>query len=62
MALESCELHDLGFIGDVFTWRNKQKKGSTHVRERLDRAMANGEWRGKFPMVLVKNGDMYRSL
>ncbi|XP_073360464.1 uncharacterized protein [Aegilops tauschii subsp. strangulata] len=22
MALEDCELHDLGFIGDVFTWRN----------------------------------------
>ena len=20
MALESCELHDLGFCGDVFTW------------------------------------------
>jgi hypothetical protein len=60
MTLESCELHDLSFIGDVFTWRNKQTKG-THVRERLDRAVANGEWRGKFPMVLVKNGDTYRS-
>ena len=31
------------------------------MRERLDRAVANGEWRGKFPMVLVRNGDMYRS-
>jgi hypothetical protein len=60
-SLERCELHDLGFIGDVFTWRNKQLKGRTHVRERLDRAVANGEWREKFPMVLVRNGDMYRS-
>jgi hypothetical protein len=31
------------------------------VRERLDRAVANGKWREKFPMVLVRNGDMYRS-
>lgn len=22
-ALEDCDLHDLGFAGDVFTWRNK---------------------------------------
>jgi hypothetical protein len=49
MALEVCELHDLRFTGDVFTWRNKQMKGDTHVRERLDRAVANAEWRGIFP-------------
>lgn len=61
MALERCELHDLGFTGDVFTWCNKQLNGDTHVRERLDRAMANVEWRGKFPTVLVKNGDPDRS-
>jgi hypothetical protein len=61
LALEKCELHDLGFFGDVFTWRNKQMKGSTHVCERLDRDVANGDWWGKFPLVLVKNGDMFRS-
>lgn len=59
--MDDCELHDLGFSGDVFTWRNKHHKGSSHVRERLDRAVANGEWRSKFPMVYVKNGDHYRS-
>jgi hypothetical protein len=60
-ALEFCELEDLGFTGDIFTWRNKQTKGSTHIRERLDRAVANGGWRMAFPLVSVKNGDPYHS-
>jgi hypothetical protein len=30
-VLEVCELDELGFAGDVFTWRNKQMKGSTHI-------------------------------
>lgn len=60
-ALEVCELGDLGFVGDVFTWRNKQMKGSTHIREMLDRAVANTEWRMKFPLVHVKNGDPFHS-
>lgn len=48
-ALEAYDLQDLGFAGDVFTWRNKQTKGDTHIRKRLDRAVANMEWRVKFP-------------
>ena len=60
-VLKVCELDDLGFVGDVFTWRNKQMKGSTHIRERLDRAIANAEWRMKFPLVYVKNGDPFHS-
>lgn len=60
-ALENCELHDLGFIGDVFTWRNKQTNGCTHIRKRLDRAVANAEWRMKFSLVQVRNGDPYHS-
>jgi len=56
-ALERCDLHDLGFVGDVFTWRNKQIKGSTHIRERLDRAVSNFEWLHRFPLVHVKNGE-----
>lgn len=31
-ALEVCELDDLGFSGDMFTWRNKQTTGNTHIR------------------------------
>jgi hypothetical protein len=60
-VLETCELDDLGFSGDVFTWRNKHNKGSTYIRERLDRAVANMSWRMKFPLVNVKNGDTYHS-
>ena len=59
--MELCDLHDLGFIGDVFTWQNKQTKGSTHICERLDRAVANPEWRMKFQLVHVKNGAPYHS-
>lgn len=60
-ALEGCELDDLGFSGDVYTWRNKQIKGSTHIRERLDRAVAYTDWCMCFPMMHVKNGDTYHS-
>jgi hypothetical protein len=60
-ALEMCELHDLGFEGDVFTWRNKQKSSKTHIRERLDRAVAKFECLEHFPLVHVKNGDPYHS-
>jgi hypothetical protein len=60
-ALEVCELHDLGFEGDVFTWRNKQRVGNSHIKEMLDRAVANFEWLEKFPLVHVKNGDPFYS-
>jgi endonuclease/exonuclease/phosphatase family metal-dependent hydrolase len=60
-ALEGCELDDLGFSGDIFTWRNKQMTGDTHIRERLDRAVANAAWRMMFPLMHVKNGDPYHS-
>lgn len=60
-ALEGCDLHDLGFTGDVFTWRNKQFREKDYIRERLDRAVANGAWRECFPLVHVKNGDHFHS-
>jgi exonuclease III len=60
-ALEFCELEDLGFSGDVFTWRNKQYREENYIHERLDRAVANGTWRERFPLVHVKNGDHFHS-
>lgn len=45
MALEGCELTDLGFKGDVFTWRNHNHDANKYVRERLDRAVASLTWR-----------------
>jgi hypothetical protein len=37
-ALSDCGLEDMSFSGDIFTW----KRG--RIRERLDRAVANGDW------------------
>jgi hypothetical protein len=42
-ALQVCELVDLGFEGDPFTWRNQSRNADTYVCERLDRATANSE-------------------
>lgn len=60
-ALEDCELGDLGFSGDVFTWRNKHLNDKDYIRERLDRAVSNDAWRCRFPLVHVRNGDPYHS-
>ena len=48
-CLDECELFDLGFKGRPFTWQwNK-------VQERLDCAVANVEWRMKFPEASVRH-------
>ena len=46
-ALEDCHLCDLGFKGPKFTWNNG-REGDAFTKERLDRAVANPEWRMKF--------------
>jgi hypothetical protein len=56
-ALEDCNLEDLGFIGDPFTWRNNWHVSSGYVRERLDRAVANVSCRCLFPLYKIINGD-----
>jgi hypothetical protein len=43
-ALEDCQLEDMAYIGDRFTWR----RGS--IRERLDRSICNREWNILFPL------------
>lgn len=60
-ALEDCELSDIGFAGDIFTWRNNQFREADFVRERIDRAVANTAWRSKFSGMHVINGDPYHS-
>ena len=57
LALEDCDLQDLGFFGDPFTWRNNHHVAASFTKERLDRAVANSSWRYTFPMVRVTNGD-----
>jgi hypothetical protein len=56
-ALEYCQLRDLGYEGDTFTWRNHSHVAENYIRERLDRAVANDLWRSRFPGARVINGD-----
>jgi hypothetical protein len=39
-TLEECELDDLCFVGDAFTWRNNVHDASSYIIERLDRGVA----------------------
>jgi hypothetical protein len=54
-ALSDCELEDLGFTGDKFTWQGGR------LRERLDRAVANQRWIIMFPMAGVINENFSKS-
>jgi exonuclease III len=56
-ALEDCDLRDLEFTGDTFTWRNHSSKAENYIRERLDRAVATDSWCARFPAYKVVNGD-----
>ena len=56
-ALEECSLTDLGFVGDPFTWRNDSHTSENYIKERLDRAVADEAWCGRFPGFRVINGD-----
>ena len=47
-AIAHCQLEDLGFIGHVFTWSNNRGEAE-NIQERLDRFLANHEWRTCFP-------------
>lgn len=54
-ALADCELADIGYVGDLFTWQRG------NIRERLDRAVANIAWTTMFPTAILTNSDMTRS-
>lgn len=52
--LDTCGMIDLGFEGPAYTWCNK-RGGVARIQERLDRAMANSEWRQQFPEATVSH-------
>lgn len=56
-ALEDCDLSDLGFEGDPFTWRNNSHTSVHYIREHLERVVANNEWMMRFPLHRVINGE-----
>jgi hypothetical protein len=47
-TLNSCDLQDLGFNGDIFTWINKHQWDQL-IKCRLDRFIANSDWINCFP-------------
>ena len=54
-CLMDCGLEDLGYNGDMFTWRRGE------IRERLDRAVCNLAWANKFPRAAVINEEHVHS-
>jgi endonuclease/exonuclease/phosphatase family metal-dependent hydrolase len=54
-AIEDCNLVDMRYIGDKFTWQRGD------IRERLDRGLANEAWNMKFPDASLHHLDYYRS-
>ena len=42
-----CNFLDLGYVGTDFTWCNMQE-AENRIQFRIDRALANTEWIGKF--------------
>jgi endonuclease/exonuclease/phosphatase family metal-dependent hydrolase len=54
-ALTDCDLDDMGFSGDPFTW----KRG--RIRERLDHVICNGSWVMTHPMARVHHLAYIRS-
>lgn len=44
----------MGYVGNPFTWTNGQF-GRRAIHERLDRGIANGEWRVLFPRATIKH-------
>jgi hypothetical protein len=55
VALTDCELEDMGYIGDIFTWRRG------NLRERLDRGAVNQAWNNLFPNESLINCETTRS-
>jgi exonuclease III len=51
-ALDFCDLTDLGFIGPKFTWSNC-RDNTDFTKVRLDRGVANSEWRDLFPLAEI---------
>lgn len=52
--IDDCGLIALGFTGPKFTWW-KEVGGKPYMKVRLDRALANAEWRHLYPEASVRH-------
>ena len=48
-TINVCNLNDLGFSCDIFTWANNHDHDNSHMKCRLDRFLATPEWISLFP-------------
>ena len=46
-CVQHCDMEDIKFAGNFYTWSNKQS-GDARVFSKLDRVMANGDWRSYY--------------
>lgn len=53
-SMEISELHDQGYKGDLFTWKNHHTS-ETFTKERLGRVLTNTCWSQLYTWVEVKN-------
>lgn len=54
-ALDDCDLVDMGYSGDMFTWQRGK------IRERLDRGVTNAQWNAMFPSANLRNCETLKS-
>jgi endonuclease/exonuclease/phosphatase family metal-dependent hydrolase len=59
-TLQNYNLSDLGYVGDPYTWCNKQD-GEHNIKARLDRCVATPDWLFSFPSASVTNLIRYAS-
>ncbi|XP_074355726.1 uncharacterized protein LOC141695374 [Apium graveolens] len=52
-VIRDCELVDLGFVGEKYTWEKPRGKANW-VQERLDRGLATQQWRNLFHLAEVR--------
>ena len=52
--MENCQLVDMGAYGNKFTWF-RSGQNSNSIAKRLDRALADINWRNAFPDAFVEN-------
>jgi hypothetical protein len=59
-TISQCDLQDLGYKGNRFTWTNRQE-GEQLIQSRLDRFFANSGWISLFPTYTNTHLTRYQS-